>query len=281
MHTYIHIYIHTYIHACIHTHIHTYAHTYIHTNLHMILVMDGWMDGWWDGWVNGWVNGCMEGVDGLVYGWADWWIDGRLDGCMEAVDGLIDGWIDGWVDGLMNGWMDGCMEGVDELIDGWVDRWMDWWMDGWSEHSRWMEERADERWWETKWLIDRRTTCVCFNQRHLIDCRGDPGQYRWSLVVSGGNLCMLPGDWWFQSTCAQVSALWRCPTHRSNYYRVAICKGRLNIGPNLEQRFSYFHSFIHSGHFYTAPSSPLLLRGAPDYSTDTVSEFHAEAHRQL
>ena len=37
------------------------------------------------------------------------------------------------------------------------------------------------------------------------------------------------------------------------------------------------HSFIHSGHFYSAPSSPLLLRGAPDYSTDTVSEFHAEA----
>src|SRR6218665_1366812 len=37
------------------------------------------------------------------------------------------------------------------------------------------------------------------------------------------------------------------------------------------------HSFIHSfGHFYSAPSSPLLLRGAPDYSTDTVSEFHAE-----
>ena len=37
-------------------------------------------------------------------------------------------------------------------------------------------------------------------------------------------------------------------------------------------------SFIHSGYFYSAPSSPLLLRGAPDYST--VLEFHAEAHRQ-
>ena len=37
------------------------------------------------------------------------------------------------------------------------------------------------------------------------------------------------------------------------------------------------HSFIYSGHFYSAPSSPLLLRGAPDDSTDTVSEFHAEA----
>src|SRR6218665_2714604 len=41
------------------------------------------------------------------------------------------------------------------------------------------------------------------------------------------------------------------------------------------------HSFIHSGHFYSAPSSPLLLRGAPDYSTDTILEFHAKAHRQL
>src|SRR6218665_232753 len=42
-------------------------------------------------------------------------------------------------------------------------------------------------------------------------------------------------------------------------------------------------SFIHPGHFYSAPKSPLLLRGAPDYcnNTDTVSEFHAEAHRQL
>ena len=45
--------------------------------------------------------------------------------------------------------------------------------------------------------------------------------------------------------------------------------------------YSFIHSFIHSGHFYSAPSSPLPLRGAPDYSTDSVSEFHAEAHRQL
>src|SRR6218665_953403 len=41
------------------------------------------------------------------------------------------------------------------------------------------------------------------------------------------------------------------------------------------------YSFIHSGHFCSAPSSPLLLGGAPDYSTDTVSELHVEAHRQL
>ena len=45
--------------------------------------------------------------------------------------------------------------------------------------------------------------------------------------------------------------------------------------------YVYIYIFIHSGHFYSAPSSSLPLRGAPDYSTDTVSEFHAEAHRQL
>src|SRR6218665_931094 len=45
--------------------------------------------------------------------------------------------------------------------------------------------------------------------------------------------------------------------------------------------YSFIHSFNHSGHFYSALSSPILLRSAPNYSTDTVSEFHAEAHRQL
>ena len=33
------------------------------------------------------------------------------------------------------------------------------------------------------------------------------------------------------------------------------------------------HSFIHSGYFYRASSNPLLLRGTPDYSIDTVSEL--------
>src|SRR6218665_2435326 len=47
----------------------------------------------------------------------------------------------------------------------------------------------------------------------------------------------------------------------------------------VDQQF--IHSCIHSGYFYSASSSALPLRGAPDYSTDTVSEYHAEAHRQL
>src|SRR6218665_910543 len=54
----------------------------------------------------------------------------------------------------------------------------------------------------------------------------------------------------------------------------------LHMSRLVEQKIAFFISF-HSGQFYSAPSSPLLLRGAPDYSTDTVSEFHAEAHRQL
>src|ERR1043165_9973659 len=33
-------------------------------------------------------------------------------------------------------------------------------------------------------------------------------------------------------------------------------------------------------YLYSAPSR-FLLRGAPDYSADTESEFHAEAHEQL
>jgi|SRR6218665_338317 len=38
----------------------------------------------------------------------------------------------------------------------------------------------------------------------------------------------------------------------------------------------FIHLFIHSGYFYSASSSPLLLRGALDTQHDTVREFHAE-----
>jgi len=41
-----------------------------------------------------------------------------------------------------------------------------------------------------------------------------------------------------------------------------------------------YHGFIHSGYFYisTAPlHAHYPLRGAPDYSIDTVSELYAEA----
>src|SRR6218665_1385494 len=60
------------------------------------------------------------------------------------------------------------------------------------------------------------------------------------------------------------------------------------VGPSacaIEQLawFTAFHSFIHSGHFYSAPSSPLLLRGAPVIARIGLLHrvFHSEARRQL
>src|SRR6218665_1322598 len=58
------------------------------------------------------------------------------------------------------------------------------------------------------------------------------------------------------------------------------CKYHWTFQP-AQRALEWIHSFIHSGHFYSAPSSPLPFRGAPDYSTDTVSEFHSGAHRRL
>ena len=57
-------------------------------------------------------------------------------------------------------------------------------------------------------------------------------------------------------------------------------RGQVNPGTPIKYAHEFSklnYSFIQSfGHFYSAPSSPLLLREAPDYSTDTVSEFPAE-----
>src|SRR6218665_1259544 len=79
-----------------------------------------------------------------------------------------------------------------------------------------------------------------------------------------------------------VTTLKRICTHPSGVCDVYCLRNgpilSLGIGASCRKTM---HSVIHSGHFYSAPSSPLLLRGAPDYSTGTVTEFHAEAHRQL
>src|SRR6218665_215500 len=45
--------------------------------------------------------------------------------------------------------------------------------------------------------------------------------------------------------------------------------------------FISIHSFIPAISIAPLQVYHLLLRGAPDYSRDTLSEFHAEAHRQL
>src|SRR6218665_2352577 len=41
------------------------------------------------------------------------------------------------------------------------------------------------------------------------------------------------------------------------------------------------HSFIHSGYFYSASPSPLLLRGAPDTARILCRSFTPKRHRQL
>jgi len=43
----------------------------------------------------------------------------------------------------------------------------------------------------------------------------------------------------------------------------------------------YATSFIHSDHFYSAPSSPLLLRSAPDTARILCRSFTPKRHRQL
>jgi len=41
------------------------------------------------------------------------------------------------------------------------------------------------------------------------------------------------------------------------------------------------NSFIHSDHFYSAVSSPLLLRSAPDTTRILCRSFSSKRHRQL
>ena len=44
---------------------------------------------------------------------------------------------------------------------------------------------------------------------------------------------------------------------------------------------SFIHSFIHSDHFYSASSSPLLLRSAPDIARILCQSFTPKRHSQL
>jgi len=48
-----------------------------------------------------------------------------------------------------------------------------------------------------------------------------------------------------------------------------------------EQPHWLIHSFIHLGYFYSASSSPLLLRGAPDTARTLCRSFMPKHHRQL
>src|SRR6218665_1021842 len=87
----------------------------------------------------------------------------------------------------------------------------------------------------------------------------------------------------FSSTCIHTYVFTEGFLSSRGFLFGEFCPGFLSgrFCPSPSCHNSFIHSFIYSSHFYSAPSSPLPLRGAPDYSTDTVSEFHAEAHRQL
>src|SRR6218665_1550340 len=49
---------------------------------------------------------------------------------------------------------------------------------------------------------------------------------------------------------------------------------------SLEGFLSFIHSFFHSCYFYSAFSSPLLLRGAPDTAWVLCRSFTPKRHRQ-
>src|SRR6218665_2375529 len=55
------------------------------------------------------------------------------------------------------------------------------------------------------------------------------------------------------------------------------------LGLATQKRFihSFIHSFIYSDHFYSASSSPQLLRGASDTSRILCRSFTLKSHRQL
>ena len=121
--------------------------------------------------------------------------------------------------------------------------------------------------------------CILFTQETIIEKRGqkkDTGGGDVELAACGE----YPGKVQKRQDPKrdyQKGAGTRDYTDRQNQKKKADAN-ELSLLTAKRNRHITVHSF---GHFYSAPSSPLLLRGAPDYITDTVSEFHAEAHRQL
>src|SRR6218665_4149257 len=53
------------------------------------------------------------------------------------------------------------------------------------------------------------------------------------------------------------------------------------IGDCVISVWSFIHSFIHSAYFYSASSSPLLLRGDPDTARILCRSFTSKRHRKL
>ena len=57
--------------------------------------------------------------------------------------------------------------------------------------------------------------------------------------------------------------------------------GRFELFFAFQLSLTFIHSFIHSGHFYSASSSSLLLRSAPDTAWILCRSFTPKRHRQL
>src|SRR6218665_3290370 len=50
---------------------------------------------------------------------------------------------------------------------------------------------------------------------------------------------------------------------------------------SMDCKYFLVHSFIHSGYFYSASSSPLLFRGTTDTARILCQSFMPKHHRQL
>src|SRR6218665_922909 len=61
--------------------------------------------------------------------------------------------------------------------------------------------------------------------------------------------------------------------NRAIKHSLVICNGFNTDYKSSEPLKTLVYPFTHSGYFYSAFSSPLLLRGAPNYSIDTVSKL--------
>src|SRR6218665_282903 len=66
-----------------------------------------------------------------------------------------------------------------------------------------------------------------------------------------------------------------------NKFPLSICSAPNVLMFNKCLPYSFIHSFIHTGYFHSASSSPLLLRGAPDTARIPSQSFTPKRHRQL
>jgi|SRR6218665_1277819 len=82
-------------------------------------------------------------------------------------------------------------------------------------------------------------------------------------------------------TLTTLSRLWGNTLKPSFHMSTCFPSSSLLFLRSVKPKHSQCHSFIHSGYFYSASSSPLLLRGAPDTAWILLGSFTPKHHRQL